>query len=297
MLLNRSLGADESLFARLDSQEATVALTMQYRMNRSITKLANDLTYGGALTCADDQVALGTLKLSKQTEIKWLQRLLSSHIEQAACFLNTGNVYERCIQFLDTISGDVKLAEKLNLLHLTAKASAQNEAIKENPKKSVRLYTNYCEAALILVIIRELIDAGIIASTIGVIAPYVLQVELLKQIIHKNVGVDIEVNTVDQYQGRDKEVIIYSCTKTGNFEKHPNSNGFKNKIEILEDHRRLTVAITRAKHKLIMVGDVKALDIYSPFKIMLKGMSGMNKITLSDGHHGFSWTDTLAVLK
>lgn len=92
-------------------------------------------------------------------------------------------------------------------------------------------------------------------------------------------------------------MIIYSCTKTGNSDKSQISTGLKpTRTEILEDQRRLTVAVTRAKHKLIMVGDMKALESYTPFKILLKGMSGMNKISLVDGHHGFNWTDLLADL-
>lgn len=179
---------------------------MQYRMNKSITKLANDLTYRGALKCANDNVSLGTLKLSKAIEVKWLQKLLSTHVDQSVCFLNTGNVLQRCVEFVDVVLKNTNLTENLNIVNLAAKNSCENEALKENPKKSVRLYTNYCEAAVILAIVRQLIEAGVAASTIGVIAPYVLQVELLKQIIHKHIGTDVEVNTVDQYQGRDKEV-------------------------------------------------------------------------------------------
>lgn len=55
-------------------------------------------------------------------------------------------------------------------------------------------------------------QGGILAKSIGVIAPYRAQVLLLKKNI-SSIHLDIEVNTVDQYQGRDKEVIVYSCTK------------------------------------------------------------------------------------
>lgn len=48
------------------------------------------------------------------------------------------------------------------------------------------------------------------------IAPFRAQVALLRKIVASNIDVDVEVNTVDQYQGRDKDVIIFSCTKTGN---------------------------------------------------------------------------------
>lgn len=47
-------------------------------------------------------------------------------------------------------------------------------------------------------------------DNIGVIAPYRAHVNLLKKIVTQ----DIEINTVDQYQGRDKEIVIYSCAKS-----------------------------------------------------------------------------------
>lgn len=62
------------------------------------------------------------------------------------------------------------------------------------------------------ILICHFYQGGILGSSIGVIAPFRAQVTLLKNTIYP-VDPDIEVNTVDQYQGRDKEVIIYSCTK------------------------------------------------------------------------------------
>jgi len=49
-----------------------------------------------------------------------------------------------------------------------------------------------------------------------VIAPFRAQVALLQKIATSDIDKDVEVNTVDQYQGRDKDVIIFSCTKTEN---------------------------------------------------------------------------------
>lgn len=57
------MGAEESLFRRLDSEAATVSLTLQYRMNRTITKLANDVTYKGSLKCGTEEVSLATLNI------------------------------------------------------------------------------------------------------------------------------------------------------------------------------------------------------------------------------------------
>ena len=72
----------------------------------------------------------------------------------------------------------------------------------------------------------------------------------------------MEVGTVDQYQGRDKLVIIYSCTRSnyGHIE-HVRAG------HILLDTRRLNVAVTRAKAKLIIIGDKDTLARdYQPFQ-------------------------------
>lgn len=66
--------------------------------------------------------------------------------------------------------------------------------------------------------------------------------------------------------------------------------------EILEDQRRLTVAITRAKHKFIMIGDVVSLENYGPFKRLLNNMSKMSKINLIDQQQGFHWQQLLSAL-
>lgn len=90
---------------------------------------------------------------------------------------------------------------------------------------------------------------------------------------------NVEVNTIDRYQGRDKSVIIISfaqqfkeTVKLENMEKTEkleNSSGNSSNSSILNDIRRLNVAITRAKHKLILVGNKHVLKDYDPIlKIM-----------------------------
>ena len=89
---------------------------------------------------------------------------------------------------------------------------------------------------------------------IGIISPYKSQVRYMRGALarfgHK-LGLgkegDIEVNTVDAYQGREKDIIIISTVRTG-------SLGF------LRDYRRMNVAITRAKHFLWIIGNKNCLQ-------------------------------------
>lgn len=134
------------------------------------------------------------------------------------------------------------------------------------------------------------LQGGLLAESIGVIAPYRAQVELLKNDM-SSVHSDIEVNTVDQYQGRDKEVIIYSCTKNNvakviysliNYIHYiivitVNFLYFKD-VGILSDKRRITVAITRAKYKLIMIGDVTIMRNYETFNSLFSHITNIIRL-------------------
>lgn len=91
---------------------------------------------------------------------------------------------------------------------------------------------------------------------IGIISPYKSQVRLLKDVVYnklRDIGVpynSIEINTVDAYQGREKDIIIISCVR-----------GSQGKgLGFLNDYRRMNVAITRAKHFLWVVGNQKTLN-------------------------------------
>uniref|UniRef100_A0A8B9SDU7 DNA replication ATP-dependent helicase/nuclease DNA2 n=1 Tax=Apteryx owenii TaxID=8824 RepID=A0A8B9SDU7_APTOW len=102
--------------------------------------------------------------------------------------------------------------------------------------------------------------AGCKPSDIGIISPYRHQLKTITDLMATLKENRVEVNTVDKYQGRDKSIIIVSFVRNSNDE---------NLGALLKDWRRLNVAITRAKHKLIMVGCVPSLCRYPPLEKLL----------------------------
>ncbi len=100
------------------------------------------------------------------------------------------------------------------------------------------------EAEVVATKVGALIEAGVSPYEIAVIAPYAAQVRLLRDRLldeHAN----LEVDTVDGFQGREKEAVIISLVRS-------NSRG---EIGFLDDVRRMNVALTRARRKLVVIGD------------------------------------------
>ncbi len=124
----------------------------------------------------------------------------------------------------------------------------------EKQKKGSASKYNPEEADIVKKIVKELKDFGISPDDIGIITPYKDHEEYLKKLIP-----DIEVKTVDGFQGREKEVIIISLVRSNPEEE----------IGFLDDLRRLNVAITRAKRKLIIVGDSKTLSSNEIYRKLL----------------------------
>ena len=100
------------------------------------------------------------------------------------------------------------------------------------------------EAECVGGVVREYVDAGLDPADVGVIAPFRAQVAEIGRHVPEGVAVD----TVDRFQGSSKEVIVVSFVATGTLDG-----------PIFEDHRRVNVALTRAKKSLVLVGDERAL--------------------------------------
>jgi ATP-dependent RNA/DNA helicase IGHMBP2 len=94
--------------------------------------------------------------------------------------------------------------------------------------------------------VQELLDAGLRPADIAVIAPYAAQVRLLREVLSIP---GLEIDSVDGFQGREKEAVVISLVRS-------NSKG---EIGFLSDVRRTNVALTRAKRRLLVIGDSATL--------------------------------------
>jgi superfamily I DNA and/or RNA helicase len=117
----------------------------------------------------------------------------------------------------------------------------------ENRIKDSFSYFNKLEVEAAADVANLFLQSRLFPQDIGIISPYDQQVGQLKTRLNNT---EIEIKTVDGFQGREKEVIIISLVRA-------NEEG---NLGFLTDYRRLNVALTRAKRKLILIGNIKTLD-------------------------------------
>ncbi len=115
---------------------------------------------------------------------------------------------------------------------------------------------NPMEAELVLRKVQALLDAGLAPADLAVISPYSAQVRFLRERLKP---ADIEVDSVDGFQGREKEAVIVSLVRS-------NPDG---EIGFLEDVRRMNVALTRARRKLIVIGDSATITAHPFYQRMV----------------------------
>uniref|UniRef100_A0AAQ6A9T7 Upf1 domain-containing protein n=1 Tax=Amphiprion ocellaris TaxID=80972 RepID=A0AAQ6A9T7_AMPOC len=117
-------------------------------------------------------------------------------------------------------------------------------------------YLNRTEAANVEKITTRLLKAGAKPDQIGIITPYEGQRSYLVQYmqfsgsLHTKLYQEVEIASVDAFQGREKDFIILSCVRANEHQG----------IGFLNDPRRLNVALTRARYGVIIVGNPKALS-------------------------------------
>jgi predicted DNA helicase len=220
-----------TLFERLHEilgPEFKVRLEKQYRMHEHIMDFSSREFYEGALA-ADPSVAGHTLLDLKAVKREGLD-------DAPVIFLDTAGLgYEEEVE--------------------------EGTESRYNPQ----------EAKLVVAELNRLVKAGITPEDIAIISPYSAQVKLLTSMILGDKGepaalAALEIDSVDAFQGREKEAVIVSLVRS-------NREG---QLGFLTDTRRMNVAMTRAKRKLIMVGDSATLSNEKFYEDLLRYVESVN---------------------
>ena len=240
----RAAGMGVSLLERLVAAHpaAVVRLTQQYRMNTDIQRIANTLVYDHALVCGAPSVAARRLTLP-------MPSALPPPPPRTDHWLATALDPARSVVFLDTDAAGTSAPSYWEGGERGAVVNDGTGSSSSGGGGGERVpVVNAAEVAVVALLVRSLLAAGIAGADIGVIAPYNAQVHALRAALRASASTptaDVEVETVDRYQGRDKPAILMSLTRS-------NAGGAVGAI--LQQLPRLNVAFTRAKCKLVLVG-------------------------------------------
>lgn len=197
-------------------------LNIQYRMNEVIMEFASKEFYDAELQ-ADASVRHHTLNDDLKgtcSEDETIQQILDP--EAPLVYVNTR---------------EVDASER------TRAGSTSKENVKE--------------AELISRLVQQVLSENLDPAEIAVIAPYDDQVDLLQD--HLDLE-DLEIKTVDGFQGREKDVVFISMTRSN----------VRGNIGFLKEKRRFNVALTRARRKAVAVGDESTLQSDDTYKSFIK---------------------------
>ncbi|KAH0562444.1 hypothetical protein GP486_002869 [Trichoglossum hirsutum] len=247
-------GLDISLFRLLSEMypRSVANLAHQYRMCEDIMVLSNTLIYNGQLRCGTEATARRSLKIPNMDGLK-------------LCHSNSSNG-------LFPVSRPVCLGPKRgacwlrDLLDPSVKALFVNtDPLLPSSREEVSgsRIVNPTEATLCKQLVDALLLTGVPANDIGVISVYRSQLVILRHNMRHAPGV--EMHTADKFQGRDKEVVILSLVR---------SNEQKNVGDLLRDWRRINVALTRARTKLLILGSRETMKGDGLMEKFLKVVEG-----------------------
>ena len=235
-------GLDRTLMETIATrQPATVSLLRtQYRMNEAIMRFSSECFYDGKVESAPEVKYRGILDWD--TPMEWID---TSDEEQTAPYMD--------------LPEDIPLPpdRPQDGTPDFGEASSPDSTSRTNPQEA-RLTLNILKGYFTKIgkerILQERIDTG-------VISPYKGQVQLLRSLLRRDPFFKpfrhlLSVNTVDGFQGQERDIVLISLVRS-------NESGH---IGFLHDLRRMNVAITRARMKLILVGDSRTLCRMSFYK-------------------------------
>ncbi len=216
---------------------AVTLLRMQYRMNDDIMRFSSRWFYGGRVESAPEVRHRGILDLD--IPMTWID---TSQMAAAA----PGEADSEANPFREEFVGE--------------SFGRINKAEAELTLATLDYYFNRIGRQRI---VDERID-------VGIISPYRAQVQYLRHLISRRDSLkpmrrSISVNTVDGFQGQERDIILISLVRSNDI----------GEIGFLRDLRRMNVAITRARMKLIILGDVPTMTRHPFYRQLWEYIEGL----------------------
>ena len=226
-------GLGKTLMERIveNRPETVTLLKMQYRMNEEIMRFSSDWFYGNQVESAPEVKYRSILDLD--IPMTWIDTSVFSEYSENSEYSEKSAQPLFHEEFVGESFGRINKAEaELTLLTLES-------YFKKIGKERI---------------LEERLD-------VGIISPYRVQVQYLRRLLKKKEWARpfrhlISVNTVDGFQGQERDIILISLVRS-------NDEG---QIGFLRDLRRMNVAITRARMKLIILGDASTMTRHPFYK-------------------------------
>ncbi|CCC09829.1 unnamed protein product [Sordaria macrospora k-hell] len=259
-------GLDVSLFKLLSKKhpQSVVNLEHQYRMCEDIMTLSNTLIYNGRLKCGTEALRTTSLEIPNMDALETKHfdaESFLAHSQQTT--LKEGDRLSFCPSPSPTTCWLRDLLDPSARVRFINTDSLLPHSREEKSTRGQRII-NPLESRIVCQLVDSLLTVGVPASEIGVMTHYRSQLALLKHNLKNTLGgsagairagvkvgaEEIEMHTADRFQGRDKSVVVLSLVR---------SNEGCSIGELLKDWRRINVAFTRAKTKLLVVGSRETL--------------------------------------
>ena len=257
-------GLGKTLMERIaeNKPEVVTLLKIQYRMNDEIMRFSSDWFYGG--------------KVESAPQIKYRSVLDYDH---PITWIDTSNEENQI-----TIEGGDAPEDSASASSSESTSSSESAANQNSDLNFKEQFVgesfgriNKAEAELTLLTLAEYFTKigkqRVLSESIdvGIISPYRAQVQYLKKLIKKYEFFKpyrrlISVNTVDGFQGQERDVILISLVRS-------NDEG---QIGFLKDLRRMNVAMTRARMKLIILGNKDTMTKHPFYKKLWEYVEAIN---------------------
>ena len=251
-------GLGKTLMERIaeNKPEVVTLLKIQYRMNDEIMRFSSDWFYGG--------------KVESAPQIKYRSVLDYDH---PITWIDTSNEENQItIEGEDAPEDSVSTSSSVSAANQNSDLNFKEQFVGESFGR-----INKAEAELTLLTLAEyftkISKRRVLEERIdvGIISPYRAQVQYLKKLIKKYEFFKpyrrlISVNTVDGFQGQERDVILISLVRS-------NDEG---QIGFLKDLRRMNVAMTRARMKLIILGNKDTMTKHPFYKKLWEYVEAIN---------------------